>query len=149
MRAIARLSRAHLATRQAWGLIVLLDWRSIDFSIQRAKVHLVEIAERLSRNGRSARLDGAASRTADSKVTFDGAWCKLGLEGDTALSRLGELVHYLDVRRYSGPAAAASPQSFPAYARIQTPHSRVAKHVSPVSTSLSILRELERERMAK
>lgn len=42
-------------------------------------------------------FDGAAFTHVDDKVTFEVLLVSFALEGDTALARLGELVHYLDV----------------------------------------------------
>ncbi|NIC38909.1 chromate resistance protein [Halomonas desiderata] len=51
-------------------------------------------------------FDGAAFTHVDDKVTFEVLLVSFALEGDTALARLGELVHYLDVGGAPVPEAA-------------------------------------------
>jgi hypothetical protein len=50
-------------------------------------------------------FDGAEFTHVDSKVTFEVLLVSFGLEGDAALSRLGALVHYLDVGGIPVPEA--------------------------------------------
>lgn len=51
-------------------------------------------------------FDGAAFTHVDDKVTFEVLLVSFALEGDTALARLGELVHYLDIGGAPVPEAA-------------------------------------------
>ncbi|QTF94306.1 MAG: chromate resistance protein [Halomonas sp. BM-2019] len=51
-------------------------------------------------------FDGAAFTHVDDKVTFEVLLASFTLDGDTALVRLGELVHYLDVGGAPVPEAA-------------------------------------------
>ncbi|PCF95687.1 hypothetical protein CPA45_11115 [Vreelandella nigrificans] len=50
-------------------------------------------------------FDGATFTHVDNKVTFEVLMASFGLDGDTALSRVAELVHYLDVGGLSVPEA--------------------------------------------
>jgi len=81
-------------------------------------------------------FDGAEFSHVDSKVTFEVLLASFSLDTDIGLSRLGSLVHFLDVGGIPVAEQPDSRQSSPAYARCQVDDDALLKRVSPMLDGL-------------
>jgi hypothetical protein len=81
-------------------------------------------------------FDGATFTHIDSKVTFEVLLASFGLESDPALTRLGALVHYLDVGGIPVPEAAGFAAIVSGTRTLQPDDDALLKHVSPVLDGL-------------
>jgi hypothetical protein len=81
-------------------------------------------------------FDGAAFTHVGSKVTFEVLLASFGLDGDPVLSRLGALVHYLDVGGIPVPEAAGFAAIVSGTRALQPDDDALLKHLSPVLDGL-------------
>jgi hypothetical protein len=81
-------------------------------------------------------FDGASFTHVDSKVTFEVLVMSFGLEADSALTRLGALVHFLDVGGIPVPEAAGFAAIVSGARTLQPDDDALLKRVSPVLDSL-------------
>ena len=81
-------------------------------------------------------FDGAPFTHIDSKVTFEVLVASFALENDAALSRLGALVHYLDVGGIPVPEAAGFAAIVSGARTLQPDDDALLKHVSRILDSL-------------
>lgn len=81
-------------------------------------------------------FDGAEFTHVDSKVTFEVLLATFGLEENVALTRLGALVHYLDVGGIPVPEAAGLAAVISGARALQPDDDALLKHVTPVLDSL-------------
>jgi len=81
-------------------------------------------------------FDGAAFTHVDSRVTFEVLLVSFGLESDAALTRLGALVHYLDVGGIPVPEAPGFAAIVSGARTLQPDDDGLLKQVSPVLDSL-------------
>lgn len=81
-------------------------------------------------------FDGAAFTHVDAKVTFEVLLASFGLESDPALTRLGALVHYLDVGGIPVPEAAGFAAIVSGRRTLQPDDDALLQHISPVLDSL-------------
>jgi hypothetical protein len=81
-------------------------------------------------------FDGAPFTHVDSKVTFEVLVESFGLQNDSALTRLGALVHYLDVGGLPVPEAAGLAAIVTGTRSLQPGDDALLEHVSPVLDSL-------------
>jgi hypothetical protein len=81
-------------------------------------------------------FDGAPFTHVDSKVTFEVLLTSFGLDGDPALSRLGALVHYLDVGGIPVPEAAGFAAIVSGARTLHSDDDALLKHVTPILDSL-------------
>ena len=81
-------------------------------------------------------FDGAPFTHVDSKVTFEVLVASFSLDADPALTRLGALVHYLDVGGIPVPEAAGFAAIVSGGRTLQPNDDGLLKHVSPVLDSL-------------
>jgi hypothetical protein len=81
-------------------------------------------------------FDGAAFTHVDSKVTFEVLLASFGLGSDPALTRLGALVHFLDVGGIPVPEAAGFAAIVSGTRALQPDDDALLKQVSPVLDSL-------------
>ncbi|HLZ97218.1 MAG TPA: chromate resistance protein ChrB domain-containing protein [Steroidobacteraceae bacterium] len=81
-------------------------------------------------------FDGAPFTHIDSKVTFEVLVASFALENDAALSRLGALVHYLDVGGIPVAEAAGFAAIVSGARTLQPDDDALLKHVSPILDSL-------------
>jgi len=81
-------------------------------------------------------FDGAPFTHVDSKVTFEVLVASFSLDADPALTRLGALVHYLDVGGIPVPEAAGFAAIVSGRRTLQPNDDGLLKHVSPVLDSL-------------
>jgi hypothetical protein len=81
-------------------------------------------------------FDGATFTHVDSKVTFEVLLASFGLDADPALTRLGALVHFLDVGGIPAPEAAGFAAIVSGMRTLQTDDDALLKQVSPVLDSL-------------
>ena len=81
-------------------------------------------------------FDGAPFTHLDSKVTFEVLVASFGLEADPALTRLGALVHFLDVGGIPVPEAAGFAAIVSGSRTLHPDDDALLKHVSPVLDSL-------------
>ncbi len=81
-------------------------------------------------------FDGAPFTHVDSKVTFEVLLASFGLESDPALTRLGALVHHLDVGGIPVPEAAGFAAIVSGTRALQPGDDALLKHVTPVLHSL-------------
>jgi hypothetical protein len=81
-------------------------------------------------------FDGAEFTHVDSKVTFEVLLASFGLDGDVALTRLGALVHYLDVGGIPVPEAPGLAAVVSGARALQPNDGALLGHVTPVLDSL-------------
>ena len=81
-------------------------------------------------------FDGAPFTHVDSKVTFEVLLASFGLDSDPALTRLGALVHYLDVGGIPVPEAAGFAAIVAGARTLKSGDDALLKHISPVLDSL-------------
>lgn len=81
-------------------------------------------------------FDGAPFTHVDSKVTFEVLLASFGLDSDPALSRLGALVHYLDVGGIPVPEAAGFAAIVSGARTLQLGDDTLLKQMSPVLHNL-------------
>jgi hypothetical protein len=81
-------------------------------------------------------FDGALFTHVDSKVTFEVLVASFGLGTDPALTRLGALVHFLDVGGIPVPEAAGFAAIVAGSRTLKLDDDALLKHVSPVLDSL-------------
>jgi hypothetical protein len=81
-------------------------------------------------------FDGAEFTHVDAKVTFEVLLASFGLEGDPALTRLGALVHYLDVGGIPVPEAAGLAAIVSGARSLLPSDAALMRQVSPVLDSL-------------
>ena len=81
-------------------------------------------------------FDGATFTHIDSKVTFEVLLASFGLESDPALTRLGALVHFLDVGGIPVPEAAGFAAIVSGTRALQPDDDALLKQVSPVLDGL-------------
>jgi hypothetical protein len=94
------------ATRQhMWIDRVCSAWLIRRFIDPKAKFVWLKRLEDRPKRAIGFDFDGAEFSHVDSKVTFEVLLTSFGLEGDVGLSRLGTLVHFLDVGGVSVPEA--------------------------------------------
>jgi len=139
------------ATRQRlWIDRVCSAWLIRRFIDPKAKFIWLKLPKDCPKRAVGFDFDGAAFTHIDSKVTFEVLVASFGLEGDTALSRLGALVHYLDVGGIPVPEAAGFAAIVSGIRTLQPDDNALLKHVSPVLDSLyQSYGSSEREGLAK
>jgi len=81
-------------------------------------------------------FDGATFTHVDSKVTFEVLLASFGLEGDSALTRLAGLVHFMDVGGIPVPEAAGFAAIVSGARTLHSSDDALLKTVSPVLDSL-------------
>jgi hypothetical protein len=81
-------------------------------------------------------FDNAPFTHVDSKVTFEVLLASFGLDADPGLTRLGALVHYLDVGGIPIPEAAGFAAIVSGSRTLETDDDALLEHVSPVLDSL-------------
>jgi hypothetical protein len=81
-------------------------------------------------------FDGAPFTHVDAKVTFEVLVASFGLDTDPALTRLGALVHFLDVGGIPVPEAAGFAAIVSGLRTLEPDDDALLKHVSPVLDSL-------------
>jgi hypothetical protein len=81
-------------------------------------------------------FDGAAFSHIESKVTFEVLVASFGLEGDAGLTRLGALVHFLDVGGIPMPEAAGLSAIVSGARALQPNDDALLRQVTPVLDSL-------------
>jgi hypothetical protein len=104
----ARHYRGRLwATRQRlWVDRVASAWLIRGFVDPEARFLWLERAEDCPAEALGFDFDGAAFTHAEARVTFEVLLASFGLDADPGLSRLGRLVHYLDLGGTPLPEAA-------------------------------------------
>jgi hypothetical protein len=125
------------ATRQRlWIDRVCSAWLIRRFIDPKAKFIWLKLPKDCPKRAVGFDFDGAAFTHMDSKVTFEVLVASFGLEGDTALSRLGALVHYLDVGGIPVSEAAGFAAIVSGIRTLQPGDDALLKHVSPILDSL-------------
>jgi hypothetical protein len=125
------------ATREhLWIDRVCSAWLIRHFIDPKAKFIWLKRIQDRPRRAVGFDFDGAAFTHVDSKVTFEVLLASFGLEGDPALTRLGALVHYLDVGGIPVPEAAGFAAIVSGTRTLQPDDDALLKHVSPVLDSL-------------
>ena len=125
------------ATRQRlWIDRVCSAWLIRRFIDPKAKFIWLKLPKDCPKRAVGFDFDGAAFTHVDSKVTFEVLVASFGLESDTALSRLGALVHYLDVGGIPVPEAAGFAAIVAGARTLQPGDDALLKHVSPMLDSL-------------
>jgi hypothetical protein len=125
------------ATRQRlWVDRVCSAWLIRRFIDPKAKFIWLKLPKDCPKRAVGFDFDGASFTHIDSKVTFEVLVASFGLEHDTALSRLGALVHYLDVGGIPVPEAAGFAAIVSGARTLQPGDDALLKHVSPVLDSL-------------
>jgi hypothetical protein len=141
-RKIVRLDRKDYrgrvwATRQRlWIDRVCSAWLIRRFIDPKAKFLWLKSPKECPKRAVGFDFDGAPFTHVDSKVTFEVLVASFGLEGDTALRRLGALVHYLDVGGIPVPEAAGFAAIVSGARTLRSGDDALLKHVSPVLDSL-------------
>jgi hypothetical protein len=124
------------ATRQRlWIDRVCSAWLIRRFIDPKAKFIWLKLPKDCPKRAVGFDFDGAAFTHIDSKVTFEVLVASFGLE-DTGLSRLGALVHYLDVGGIPVPEAAGFAAIVSGIRTLQPGDDALLKHVSPILDSL-------------
>jgi hypothetical protein len=125
------------ATRQRlWIDRVCSAWLIRRFIDPKAKFIWLKAPKDCPKRAIGFDFDGAPFTHIDSKVTFEVLVASFGLENDTALSRLGALVHYLDVGGIPVPEAAGFAAIVSGTRTLQRDDDALLKHISPVLDSL-------------
>jgi len=126
------------ATRQhLWIDRVCSAWLIRRFIDPKAKFIWLKLPKDCPKRAVGFDFDGAAFTHIDSKVTFEVLVASFGLESNTALSRLGTLVHYLDVGGIPVPEAAGFAAIVSGIRSLQPDDDGLLlKKVSPVLDSL-------------
>jgi len=125
------------ATRQRlWIDRVCSAWLIRRFIDPKAKFIWLKSPKDCPKRAIGFDFDGAPFTHIDSKVTFEVLVASFGLENDTALSRLGALVHYLDVGGIPVPEAAGFAAIVSGTRTLQPDDDALLKHVSPMLDSL-------------
>jgi hypothetical protein len=125
------------ATRQRlWIDRVCSAWLIRRFIDPKAKFIWLKAPKDCPKRAVGFDFDGAPFTHIDSKVTFEVLVASFGLENDTALSRLGALVHYLDVGGIPVPEAAGFAAIVSGTRTLQPDDDALLKHISPVLDSL-------------
>jgi hypothetical protein len=139
------------ATRQRlWIDRVCSAWLIRRFIDPKAKFIWLKLPKDCPKRAVGFDFDSAAFTHIDSKVTFEVLVASFGLENDTGLSRLGALVHYLDVGGIPVPEAAGFAAIVSGIRTLQSGDDALLKHVSPVLDSLyQSYGSSEREGLAK
>lgn len=109
---LARLDRA-LYQRRTWATRkrpwidrLATAWLVKRFVDRAARFVWIDTPKKCPKGALGFDFDGAAFTHVDDKVTFEVVQHAFALEGDAALSRLGELVHFIDVGGIPVDAAA-------------------------------------------
>jgi hypothetical protein len=139
------------ATRQRmWIDRVCSAWLIRRFIDPKAKFVWLKLLKDCPKRAIGFDFDGAPFTHIGSKVTFEVLVASFGLENDTALSRLGALVHYLDVGGIPVPEAAGFAAIVSGARTLQPNDDALLKHVSPILDSLyHSYASLERDALAK
>ena len=125
------------ATRQRlWIDRVCSAWLIRRFIDPKAKFIWLKAPKDCPKRAIGFDFDGAPFTHIDSKVTFEVLVASFGLENDTALSRLGALVHYLDVGGIPVPEAAGFAAIVSGTRSLHADDDALLKLVSPVLDSL-------------
>ena len=125
------------ATRQRlWIDRVCSAWLIRRFIDPKAKFIWLKLPKDCPKRAVGFDFDGAAFTHVDSKVTFEVLVASFGLENDAGLSRLGALVHYLDVGGIPVPEAAGFAAIVSGIRTLQPGDDALLKHVSPILDSL-------------
>lgn len=125
------------ATRERmWIDRVCSAWLIRRFIDKQAKfVWLQQIKDR-PRRALGFDFDGAEFSHVDSKVTFEVLLASFGLDTDSGLSRLGSLVHFLDVGGIPVAEAAGLAAIVSGIRSLQVNDDALLKHVSPMLDGL-------------
>jgi hypothetical protein len=125
------------ATRQRlWIDRVCSAWLIRRFVDPKAKFIWLKSPKECPKRAVGFDFDGASFTHVDSKVTFEVLVASFGLERDTALSRLGALVHYLDVGGIPVPEAPGFAAIVSGARALGSGDDALLRHVSPVLDSL-------------
>jgi hypothetical protein len=125
------------ATRQhLWIDRVCSAWLIRRFIDRQAKFVWLKRIQDKPKRAIGFDFDGATFTHIDSKVTFEVLLASFGLESDPALTRLGALVHYLDVGGIPVPEAAGFAAIVSGTRTLQPDDDALLKQVSPVLDSL-------------
>lgn len=125
------------ATRQhLWIDRVCSAWLIRRFIDPKAKFIWLKLPKDCPKRAVGFDFDGATFTHVESKVTFEVLVASFGLENDAALSRLGALVHYLDVGGIPVPEAAGLAAIVCGTRMLNPGDTALLKHVSPILDSL-------------
>ena len=125
------------ATRQhLWIDRVCSAWLIRRFIDRHAKFVWLKRIQNKPKRAIGFDFDGATFTHIDSKVTFEVLMASFGLGRDPALTRLGALVHYLDVGGIPVPEAAGFAAVVSGTRMLQPDDDALLKYVSPVLDGL-------------
>jgi hypothetical protein len=127
------------ATRQhMWIDRVCSAWLIRRFIDRQAKFVWLKRIQDKPKRAIGFDFDGATFTHVDSKVTFEVLLASFGLGSDPALTRVGALVHYLDVGGIPVPEAAGFAAIVSGTRTLQPDDDALLKHVSPVLDGLYV-----------
>jgi hypothetical protein len=128
--------RVWATRRRMWIDRVCSAWLIRRFIDPKARFIWLKLPKDCPKRAIGFDFDGAPFTHIDSKVTFEVLVASFGLENDTALSRLGALVHYLDVGGIPVPEAAGFAAIVSGARTLQPDDDALLKRVSPILDSL-------------
>lgn len=99
-------ARLWATRRRPWVDRLASAWLVLRFVDPSARFVWLKSIARLPRGALGFDFDGAAFTHVDDKVTFEVIAASFGLDGDDALRKIGEAVHYIDVGGAASDEAA-------------------------------------------
>jgi hypothetical protein len=99
-------ARVWATRRRPWVDRLASAWLILRFVDPAARIVWLKTVARVPKGALGFDFDGATFSHVDGKVTFEVIAASFGLDGDSALQKIGEAVHYIDVGGAASEEAA-------------------------------------------